>query len=323
MARPKIFVSSTFFDLRVVRADLERFIKEIGYEAILFERGDIPYGKEQALEDYCYREISNCDMLLAIIGGKFGSQSNDKKHSITQKELKTAIELGKQIYIFVEKAVHSEYRTYQNNKDLEGFKPTSVNDKRVFTFLEEVYGLPGGNPIEPFEISDDITRYLKVQWGGLFQRLLQESSRQKEINIIENLNTTASTLNNLVTFLTEERKTGDQAIKDILLSTHPAFAAIKREANIPYRVVFYTFKELDALLSARNCKFDEGPLNATWVGLCWENPSAGYGIRVSEEIFDETGKGSLKIITPEDWKEEWIKRYVIQNDGPSDEDIPF
>ena len=111
MARPRIFVSSTYFDLRVLRADLERFIREMGYEAVMFERGHIPYGSEQALEEYCYREIASCDILISIIGGKFGSQSKDQKSSISQREMKAAIDLGKTIYIFVEKSVQVEYRT--------------------------------------------------------------------------------------------------------------------------------------------------------------------------------------------------------------------
>ena len=145
----------------------------------------------------------------------------------------------------------AEYRTYLNNKDVAGFKPSSVNDIRVFQFLEEIYSLPAGNPIEPFEISEDIVHYLREQWAGLFQRLLQDSARQKEVNLIESLQATASTLDQLVTFLTKERSKGDQAIKDILLSSHPAFAAIKKVAGIQYRVVFHTVGELDALLSAR------------------------------------------------------------------------
>src|ERR1019366_4027514 len=200
MARPRVFISSTYFDLRVVRADLERFVKEIGYEPVLFERGHVPYGKDEALEDSCYREVSSCDILITLIGGKYGTQSRDERHSITQKELKTAIELGKQIYVFVERSVHAEYRTYIANKEVVGFKPSSVNDIRVFQFLEEIYSLPAGNPIEPFEISEDVVHYLREQWAGLFQRLLVESARQSEINIIEGLQTTASTLNQLVTF---------------------------------------------------------------------------------------------------------------------------
>ncbi|MBI5040812.1 MAG: DUF4062 domain-containing protein, partial [Gammaproteobacteria bacterium] len=270
----------------------------------------------------CYREISTCDILVAIIGGKYGSQSKDEKNSITQKELKTAIELGRQIYIFVEKSVHSEYKTYLNNKETQGFKPATVNDTRVYQFLEEIYALPSGNPIEPFEISDDITKYLREQWAGLFQRLLQESSRQKEVNIIENLRTTASTLNHLVTFLTEEKTKGDEAIKEILLSSHPAFAAIKSAAKIPYRVVFHSLDELNELLTARTFSLDEDPFGRSGEYHDWDNKKAGYGIRVRSNIFDKDGR--LKIITPEEWDEAWISTYSLKSQpGPFDDDIPF
>lgn len=318
MAKPRVFVSSTYYDLRIVRADLERFIREIGYEPVLFEKGHVPYGKDQALEEYCYREISSCDVLVAIIGGKYGTQSNDEKHSITQKELKTAVDLGKQIYVFVEKSINSEYKTYLANKEVKGFIPAAVNDTRVYTFLEEIYALPAGNPIESFELSDDITRYLKEQWAGLFQRLLQENSRQKEINIIEHLKSTASTLNQLVTFLTEERTKGDSAIKDILLSSHPAFSAIKEVANIKYRVVFHTLEELDNLLSARYFIKDDFPFDGDHE---WDNKKAGYGIRVDPEIFDEDGK--LKIITPDQWQEKWVSRFNLKQPKDTDDDIPF
>lgn len=321
MAKPRIFVSSTYFDMRVVRADLERFIKEVGYEPVLFERGHIPYGKEEALEEYCYREISSCDVLVAIIGGKFGTQSYDEKNSITQKELKKAIELGKQIYIFVERAVHSEYKTYEANKDVIGFTPTAVNDPRVYSFLDEIYALPAGNPVEAFEISDHITGYLREQWAGLFQRLLQETSRQREIDIIDNLKHTASTLNHLVTFLTEERKKGDSAIKDILLSSHPAFTAVKKIGNIPYRVVFHTVGELGALLEARSFERDDIPFGNSFYE--WVNKNGEYGIRVSKEIFDEEER--LRILTPEEWNDEWVVKYPVSKSKglELDDDIPF
>jgi Domain of unknown function (DUF4062) len=295
MARPRIFVSSTYFDLRVLRADIERFVREMGYEAVLFERGHIAYGKEQALEDYCYREISSCDVLVSIIGGKYGTQSRDHKHSITQKEIKSAIELGKQIYVFVERSVLSEYRTYLVNKDNESFNPASVNDKRVFHFLEEIYGLPAGNPIEGFELSEDITRYLKEQWAGLFQRLLQETSRTSEINAIEGIKQTAATLNSLVTYLSDEKVKGDQAINEILLSNHPAFAAVKKVAGIPYRVIFQNVDEVTSLLGARGFEFD--PTTNPDNEYQWDNSKAGYGIGISKSIFDDGKK--LKIITPE------------------------
>lgn len=322
MAKPRVFISSTYYDLRVIRADLERFIKELGYEPVMFEKGHIPYGKEEALEEYCYREISTCDIVVSVIGGKFGSQSKDQKHSVTQKELKTAAELGKQIYIFVEKSVLSEYRTYLVNRDVSGFRPVAVNDVKIYSFIEEIYSLPSGNPIEGFETSEEIVRYLKEQWSGLFQRLLQESSRQKEVNIVEGLKSTASTLNSLVTFLTEERLKGDSAIKDILLSTHPAFSAVKSAAKIPYRIIFYTFDELNALLKARNFVLDDVFRVDDEDCYRWDNKKAEFGVQIYKDIFDEDGK--LRVFKPDEWSGDWVGSYTITKTSSNfDDDMPF
>jgi hypothetical protein len=201
MAKPRIFVSSTYYDLKFVRADLERFIRDLGFDPVMFERGHIPYGSAKPLEDYCYKEIESCDILVCIIGGKFGSEAKESAHSITQKELRTAIELSKQIYIFAEKAVLAEFRTYQRNKEAK-VNWAAADDVRIYKFIDEVYALPIGNPVFPFETSADITILLQEQWAGLFQRLLLESAHQKEVRIVSDLNTTAATLNQLVTFLT-------------------------------------------------------------------------------------------------------------------------
>ena len=65
MAKPRVFISSTYFDLKNVRADLERFVRDRGFDPVLHERGNVPYGKESALEEYCYREIGGCDIIVA------------------------------------------------------------------------------------------------------------------------------------------------------------------------------------------------------------------------------------------------------------------
>ncbi len=44
MAKPRVFISSTFYDLRLVRLELDKFLESIGYEPIRNEEGDIAYG---------------------------------------------------------------------------------------------------------------------------------------------------------------------------------------------------------------------------------------------------------------------------------------
>jgi hypothetical protein len=57
MARPRVFICSTFYDLRQIRDDLERFMRDLGYEPVRHETGAIPYGKELPPEEYAYREV--------------------------------------------------------------------------------------------------------------------------------------------------------------------------------------------------------------------------------------------------------------------------
>ncbi len=132
MARPRVFISSTFYDLKQIRADLEHFIREMGYDPVLHERGSVPYGSKEKLEQYCYREIHQVEILVSVIGGRFGSQSDHQPYSISQQELKTAYALGIPVFIFVDSAVLAEYRTYLRNKEVPGVTST------MWTTLESI-----------------------------------------------------------------------------------------------------------------------------------------------------------------------------------------
>jgi hypothetical protein len=225
MARPRVFISSTFYDLKQIRADLEFFVRELGYDAALSERGAVPYGASAAPAEYAYKEVELSDILVAVVGGRYGSSSSTEPYSVSQKELKTALDMAKQVFIFVEGAVWNEYSTYKINKDVEGIRYRFVDNVMVFRFLEELEALPTGNPISTFDTARDITEYLRAQWSGLFQRFLQEQSTLREYRLLQNIQSTATTLDQLVKFLTDERRNRDDAIKDILLLNHPAFAA--------------------------------------------------------------------------------------------------
>ena len=315
MAKPRIFVSSTYYDLKHIRADLERFIREQGYDPVLNEKGHVPYGSTEKLEEYCYKEIELSDILISIIGGRFGSESKEENYSVSNIELKTAIDKGRQVYIFIENSVLHEYRTYQTNKDNESVRYASVDDVRVFKFVEEVLALPLNNQIKGFETVQEINLYLKEQWAGLFQRLLGESARQKEVNLIEDLKSTSKTLNQLVSYILDEKARGDQAVKDILLSNHPAFDDIRRKLDIPYRVIFQNYDELNQLIKARQYE-EEDPWDI-WGKegfYSWKRRKGDIYLRVSKDIFDDENR--LKIYAPSEWRSVWIEL-------DDQEEIPF
>lgn len=320
MAKPRIFISSTYYDLRQVRADLETFIKGQGYDPVLNEQGNIPYGKDDKLEDYCYKEIVNVDIVVSIIGGRYGSESKIDKNSVSQMELKTAFDLNKQVYIFIEKGVYNEYRFYLKNKETKGVKFNFADNVKIHEFIEFVEGLPNNNTIHAFETSSDITKFLKSQWAGLFQRFLQEQTRLKELNLIKGVENTAKTLNQLVTFLTEEKRDKDNAINEILLSNHPAMEEIKELLNIPYRVYFTNRAEFIDLISARGFRESEGSLPFGEIEE-WtlDRNNKRIILSFSDNIFNSDNK--LKVYTKEEWKEDFIK--VEEEDCIDEGDLPF
>jgi hypothetical protein len=310
MARPRVFVSSTYYDLKHVRGDVDRFIKEQGYESILNEKGNIPYGSEKKLEEYCYKEIELCDILVSVVGGRFGTPSQDGNYSISNVELKTAIDKGKQVYIFVDKSVLSEHKTYTRNKDKSDVVYAAVDDVRIYHFLDEIFSLPLNNQVQPFETVYEITSHLKEQWAGLFQRLLSEGGRQKEVNLIESLRATSKTLNQTVQYLVDEKTKGDQAIKEILLSNHPAFENVRQKLNLSFRVFFQSKAELSQLMKASSYEEVDYPK----IGfVSWKNFLSSEYLHIAAEVFDKDGR--LKPYTPYEWNENWIQK--------EDDDIPF
>jgi hypothetical protein len=325
MARPRIFISSTFFDLRQVRADLDRFIKEMGYDPIRNEQGNIPYGKEEKLEEYCYKEIGNIDILVSIIGGRFGSVSSEGSYSISQMEVNTALKLDKQVFIFIEKNVYAEFRTYLSNKDNKKVKYHYVDDPRIYEYIDFLEALQKNNPIQAFESSEEIIFYLREQWAGLFQRFLQEQRRFKEVNILQGIENTANTLNQLINYLADEKKDTEFAIKDILISNHPAFDRLKKILAIPYRVFFLTKDELSAWLNARSYKavaeenWDHAELEE-WV---MKKDKKQHLLKVAKALFDVDG--NLKPIKKDEWKDDLIRLEVtdLQPTTASDDDLPF
>ncbi len=316
MSKPRVFISSTFYDLRQVRADLDLFIEQLGYEPVRNEEGDIPYGKDEALEEYCYKEIKNIDILICIIGGRFGTESKKSKSSITHLELKTALNESKQIYIFIEKNVYSEFETYLLNKDLEA-KYRYVDDKRVYEFIEEVKSLSTNNIIKDFETVSDITKYLKEQFAGLFQRFLEQQNRIKEISLIKGLEKTAGTLNKLVNYLSDENKDQADEINKILMINHPLVENLKEILEIPYNFYIEGYSDLNKLFKARGYKSKEyEEINFfEWEKITTKNI---LNIKINKQIFDNENK--LKFIKRTDWKEEYVENEIIYI---NEDDMPF
>lgn len=338
MARPRIFISSTYFDLKSIREELDRFISSLGYEAIRHEMGHISYGKEEAPENYAYREVEFADILVSIIGSKFGSNSSDGAHSISQVELKKAYQAGKQVYIFIEEEVNAEYKFFLANRHIKDVKYTAVTDIRVYTFIEEIYSLPRGNPIFSFKTGSDVVQLLRDQWAGLFQRLLTQEASRPLGALTEQLQNGLQTVDELVKFLQEGHQQDRSAMQEILLSNHPLFARLRDIVKNKYRIFFINLAELDEWLdSARSflkVKSEADDDFFIWMreintNITLRSPSRKVTeyqtLEISKSLFQEDGK--LKTPSLGDWKETYVVLHK-SSEKPDrfpvdDDDIPF
>lgn len=329
VAVPRIFVSSTFYDLRHIRNDLERFIKELGYEPVLHERGAVPYGSDQAVEEYCYREIAQCDILVAVIGGRYGSAARAEDGSVSQVELRTAVKLAKQVYIFVEQGVRSEMATFLRNKDKTDIQYAHVDDARIYRFLSEIGALQKNNATFEFASAADIQNILRVQFAGLFQRMLSQQARVEESRIAEQLVGAAKTLNDLVALMIQEQKFQAGAVGDVLLLHHPVFSKLRQEFRLDYRVSFLNLTELRALLRAfRFVEVDDGDddEDRRWF-YHWRrersSPTHNHtdDLHIAQDLFDAGGQ--LKALKPGDWDETSVRYETTSTVKAPDDDIQF
>lgn len=198
MAVPRVFVSSTYYDLKQVRNNIGSFIDSLGYETVMLEKSEIAYSQEAALEHDCYREIEGCDIVVCIIGNHFGSQSSDADLSITMKELTTAIKEKKKVYIFIAKDVYIENRTYIQNKESGTFKSAYTDDIRIHEFIEQLTNSVRDRVIEPFETTDEIVSTLRKQFAGLLQGLLRREASLSDSKTIYDLQQSADEIRHIV-----------------------------------------------------------------------------------------------------------------------------
>lgn len=273
MARPRVFVSSTYYDLKHVRSSLDLFIESLGYDSVLSEKGDIAYTNDLPLDESCYREAEAADLFVLIIGGRYGSEIStdskkpsrtffDRYESITKKEYESAVGRDVPIYIMIENGVHSEYQTFLRNKDNKAINYAHVDSVNIFHLIEEILARPRNNPIRTFERFSDIESWLREQWAGLFRELLNRQSQQQQFAALttqvaglkENNETLKKYLEAVMNtvrpadsseLIASEEKRLEEARRQEILKTNHWFEHISR---------MYGLNFADFVRSARNAK---------------------------------------------------------------------
>jgi hypothetical protein len=174
--RPCVFVSSTFYDLKYLRADLASFVEGLGFEPLLSEHPSFPIDPDLQTVQNCKKVVAEkADLFVLIVGGRYGSQ-HAQGRSVTNIEYLEAKSKGLPTYIFVDKAILDVLQVWQSNKDGDFSK--TVDTPLLFEFVESLY-TAGQNWVFSFNNATDIKEVLQNQWPSLIKESLSLRRRLK------------------------------------------------------------------------------------------------------------------------------------------------
>jgi Domain of unknown function (DUF4062) len=176
---PAVMVSSTFFDLRQIRADLTSFlVDQLGFTPLLSELNNFPIDPDADTIENCRRRVENeADILVLVIGGRYGSIQTRSGKSITNIEYLVARAKGIPIYVFIDSSVISLLPIWKDNPSADF--SSAVDDPRLFQFIEDIRTNDKVWTFE-FRTAEDIISTLRAQFSYLLNQGLVSRLRFKE-----------------------------------------------------------------------------------------------------------------------------------------------
>ena len=263
----------------------------------------------------------NCQMLVLIIGGRYGGKYKDSDHSITNAEYKEAVRLKIPVFALVEQAVHAEHFVYTKNVknediELSKLRFPAVDNIKIFEFIDEVRRQSVNNAIVPFRDFSDIETYLRQQWAAMMYSFLTVKNEGQRL---ESTLDALSQVNERVQMLSEQILksvgTPDAKLAAILygIINDPKndvdFDLFGVRPSVSTYLLYSTYR---ASMKALGVEFeiDEGDTEGHSFTHRGDRPTAisRYGFDVNSGLYKKTRNALLKILEENNTKpEDFIK----------------
>lgn len=176
---PTAMVSSTCFDLKQVRADLLDFIQgQAGYVPLFSELSSFPIDTDVDTIENCRRRVErDADLLILVIGGRYGFVGDKSGHSITNLEYLAARAKQIPVYAFVKRDILTALSIWEKNPT--GDYGSIVDSPRLFEFVREVRTVHRVWMNE-FDTAQEIVSALRVQFAHLAAEGIRWKQRLQE-----------------------------------------------------------------------------------------------------------------------------------------------
>ena len=213
---PNVFISSTVADLHYLRDALRDAILELRYHPVMSEYGEVGYIRPSTAADACYRTVEQCQMVILIVGKRYGSVGSDGL-SVTHKEYQAANASGIPTITLVEQQVLHYKEVYDSSPKSKLWKefPRMDNPASTFKLLNEIAGSDVFNGIISFSSAVDAKEKLKLQIADFVGQRLGDSIAPMSNQIKDVLAEIKAIRNQLK----KKTKGGDDSTKKYLVTT--------------------------------------------------------------------------------------------------------
>ena len=173
---PGVMISSTFYDLRQVRDNLRRFLQdELGYRPLVSEHPSFPVNPTITTIENCKERVErDADVLILIVGGRYGTVDDATSKSVTNLEYLAARQKGIPIYAFIQSGIINVMPVWQSNPRADW--SSVVDTPQLFEFVAEIRSV---NKVwtQEFHTADDIVSALRLQFAYQHRAGLQLQRR--------------------------------------------------------------------------------------------------------------------------------------------------
>ena len=207
----KIFISSTYEDLKAERKEAIATIDRIG-QAIAMEKF---FSSNHQSKSVCLSKMQQCNALILILGFRYGYVDSEENISITEIEYNTAKSLGLPIFVFIKKKDEKQgwatletdpgrmakHNAFKSRLDIERFRTCFVKTEKLG---KEIIGAIREYEIEHGIIGAKVSVFLSPQeffkpfstLSKLFNHALPLVGR---VNYLKQLNKFASSKKRVIT----------------------------------------------------------------------------------------------------------------------------
>ncbi len=183
-----IFISSTDYNLKDFRAELSRFLKDLGYKPILSSADGFPDNspKLQPWES-CIPVLDKSFVMILVIDGRYSTALEwpnlknifgDRKVSPTHGEYLFAHNQHKRMLVFIRKEVVTFYQSYRKLcKELKG-----VDESEIKKILDKI--LPDYIDYETLKFVHEVKTTTPIPWINEFNDIteVKEQVQKKMLN---------------------------------------------------------------------------------------------------------------------------------------------